>query len=223
MQEEPLSRRRILDAAVVLVDEQGLRALTMRGLGASLGVDPMALYRHVPGREDLLDGIVETVVEDMLDLPDGGRRTRPEHWRDDVRHLAYGVRRVALAHPEVFPLVATRPPAAPWVRPPVRSLRLVEHFFCIVIEAGHTATSAVVAYRAFAGFLLGHLSPEVSALGVDVGPVELPDPRDGASSDLSEYPYLQSVESELLQQHSDDEFSESLESLLDRMADMVPA
>lgn len=54
----PLDRRRVLDAAVVFVDQQGLRRLTMRRLGAFLGVNAMALYRYVPSRENLLDGVV---------------------------------------------------------------------------------------------------------------------------------------------------------------------
>ena len=52
-----LDRERILQAAIDFIDESGLAALTMRRLGASLGVEAMALYRYVPGREDLLDGV----------------------------------------------------------------------------------------------------------------------------------------------------------------------
>src|SRR5918911_4494229 len=55
----PLDRRRVLAAAVEFIDEHGLETLTMRRMGAHLGVEGMALYRHVTGREDLLDGVVE--------------------------------------------------------------------------------------------------------------------------------------------------------------------
>ena len=64
-----LDQRRILGAAVRFIDENGLRALTMQRLGAYLGVEGMALYRYVPGREALLDGVVETVVDELSATP----------------------------------------------------------------------------------------------------------------------------------------------------------
>src|SRR4028118_2057504 len=112
-----LDRRRILGAALEYIDRNGLGALTMRRLGAHLGVEAMALYRYVPGREQLLDGVVETVIDELYGDP--GVPLRAAHgWQDFLQRLAHGVRRIALAHPEVFPLVATRPPAPPPARPP---------------------------------------------------------------------------------------------------------
>ena len=74
----PLSRERVLAAAVALVDGHGLPALTMRRLAVDLGVEAMSLYYHLPGKEGLLDGLVETVV-DEIDAAVGrlaGRRRR---------------------------------------------------------------------------------------------------------------------------------------------------
>ena len=68
--ESGLDQRRIVQAAVRFIDERGLRELTMRRLGAYLGVEGMALYRYVPGREALLDGVVETVVDELFTDPD---------------------------------------------------------------------------------------------------------------------------------------------------------
>ena len=99
-------------------DERGLKELSMRRLGAYLGVDAMALYRYVPSKEILLDGIVELVIDELYSDPDVHMSSSPRDWQDYLWRLAHGVRRIALAHPLVFPLVATRPPAAPWVRPP---------------------------------------------------------------------------------------------------------
>jgi hypothetical protein len=65
-----LDQRRILGAAVQFIDENGLRMLTMQRLGAYLGVEAMALYRYIPGREALLDGVVETVVDELFGDPD---------------------------------------------------------------------------------------------------------------------------------------------------------
>ena len=62
---EPLSRERVLAAAVALADAEGLPALTMRRLAADLGVEAMSLYYHLPGKEALLDGLVDTVVGEI--------------------------------------------------------------------------------------------------------------------------------------------------------------
>jgi AcrR family transcriptional regulator len=205
-----------LDAAVMFIDEQGLRRLTMRRLGAALGVDAMALYRYVPGRENLLDGVVETVIDELYGDPEV-HLSAADDWRDYLRRLAHGVRRMALAHPQVFPLIASRPPAAPWVRPPLRSLRWVESLLETLLGQGFSDAGAVAAYRAFSSFLLGHLLLEVSALGVDTGPVEEVDPRAPISTDLTTYPHLERLEAELSQDHSAAEFDASLENLLDRI------
>jgi len=213
----------VLGAAVVLIDEQGLRQLTMRNLGAYLGVDAMALYRYVPGRENLLDGIVESVIDELYGDPDVHMSAESENWQEYLRRLAHGVRRIALAHPQVFPLVATRPPAAPWVRPPLRSLRWMESFLDTLLRHGFSDVGAVASYRAFSSFLLGHLLLEVSALGVDTGPVEEVDPDQPRTRDLSSYPHLQRLEPALSEDHAAVEFDESLENLLTRLAEYASA
>jgi AcrR family transcriptional regulator len=214
-----LDQRRILGAAVQFIDEYGLRELTMRRLGSYLGVEGMALYRYVPGREALLDGIVETVVDELYGDPDVHLEAHAG-WVDYLQRLAHGLRRIALAHPEVFPLVATRPPAAPWVRPPLRSLRWIESLLQVMTSAGFSDDAAAAAYRAFSSFLLGHLLLEVSARGVETGPVEEPDvpPAD----DLSSYPILQRLEPHLSQDVAAADFEEALEALLDRIALLLP-
>jgi AcrR family transcriptional regulator len=211
----PLDRRTILLAAVQLIDENDLRYLTMCRLGAHLGVEGMALYHYIHGREDLLDGIVELVIDDLYGDPD--RYIKADDWQDYTVRLAHGVRRIALTHPQVFPLVATRPPAAPWVRPPLRSLRWMESFLDTLHRCGFSDAGCVSAYRAFSSFLLGHLLLEVSAQGADVGPIEQADPDATPLTDLTEYPRLKSLEPELSQDHSAEEFDEALETLLDRI------
>ncbi|MEJ7650233.1 MAG: TetR/AcrR family transcriptional regulator C-terminal domain-containing protein [Nakamurella sp.] len=211
----PLSRRKIVEAAVVMIDDHDLRYLTMRRLGTALGVEAMALYHWVHSREDLLDAIVELVIDDLYGDPDV--HLSADQWQDYLQRLAHGVRRIALAHPQVFPLIATRPPAAPWVRPPLRSLRWMESFLDTMYRCRFTDASCVAAYRAFSSFLLGHLLLEVSAQGADIGPIEQADPDDPPRTDLREYPRLKSLEAELSQDHSAGEFEEALETLLDRL------
>ena len=216
-----LDRDRILRGAVAYIDEHGLPALTMRRLGASLGVEAMALYRYVPGREDLLDGVVEMVIETLFDDDDGDDIYIGGHngWQDYLVRLGHGMRRVALAHPAVFPLVVSRPPAAPWVRPPLRSLRLVESFLDTMHEGSFSDQAAVAAYRAYSSFLLGHLLLEVTQIGAQVSLLDAPegDPEAQARTDLTPYPHLMRSEELLGADKSAAEFEESLENLLDRL------
>ena len=210
-----LSRRKVLAAAVETIDTNGLRDFSMRQVANRLGVEAMALYHYVHGREDLLDGIVEFVIDDLYGDPHVHMDT--DDWQDYLVRLAHGVRRIALAHPLLFPLIATRPPAAPWVRPPLRSLRWMESFLETLHRCRFSDAASVAAYRAFSSFLLGHLLLEVSAQGADTSPIEQDPPDSPQLSDLEGYPRLKSLEPELSQDHSAEEFEESLENLIDRL------
>jgi AcrR family transcriptional regulator len=212
----PLDRDRILTAAVRFIDDNGLLDLTMRKLGAVLGVEAMSLYRYVPGREELLDGVVDTIVNEMY--ADSDVIHEPEDgWQDFLQRLAHGVRRIALAHPIAFPLIASRPPEAPWLRPPLRNLDWVESFLKGMIDEGFSDASAVAAYRAFTSFLLGHLLLEVSSLGADVGPLDTLEAGEQDPS-LVDYPHVRRLSGALGEDHSAVEFEESLENLIDRIA-----
>ena len=158
-----LNRRLVLQAALDLVDESGLGALTMRRVAQRLDVEAMSLYTWVTNREGLLDGIVEIVLDQLYDDPEV--HLEPvDDWRDFLSRIAYGVRRLALAHPRAFPLVATRPPEAPWVRPPLRSLRWIEAFLSGLRSRGFSEDATIYAYRAFSSFLLGFLLLETGAI-----------------------------------------------------------
>lgn len=213
---QPLSRERIVDAALAFIDDQGLPGLTMRRLGGELGVEAMALYRYVPGKEDLLDAVVESLIEgmrqdeDVLDAPRDG-------WQDFLIRLAHGVRRVALEHPKAFPLLASRPPEAPWLRPPLRSLAWVEVFLSGLVSEGFTEEAAVAAYRAYTSMLLGHLLLEVSNHGADVGPLDVLDDKSGDDAEVRTYPRVDRMRGPLSEDHAATEFDESLEALLDRI------
>jgi AcrR family transcriptional regulator len=206
----------VLTAAVEFIDQHGLAALTMRRLGAHLGVEAMALYRYVPGRESLIDGVVETVLDELQSDPDV--HLSPIHgWQDYLHRLAHGIRRIALAHPAVFPTVSTRPPAAPWIRPPLRSLRWVESFLNALTANGFSDEAAVAAYRAYTSFLLGHLLLEVAQRGVSITPEDEPEGSRQATVNLDAYPNVQRLEPLLSEDESAAEFDEALESLLDRL------
>ncbi|WP_312877606.1 TetR family transcriptional regulator [Lentzea indica] len=95
----PLSRERVLAAAVALVDSDGIQSLTMRRLAADLGVEAMSLYYHLPAKEALLDGVVETVLAEIdaatARLPTNG----DDDWRARIRRQFLAARQVMLRHP----------------------------------------------------------------------------------------------------------------------------
>jgi TetR/AcrR family tetracycline transcriptional repressor len=220
----PLSHQRIVAAAVDFVDRNGLAALTMRRLGTELGVEAMSLYRYVAGRDDLLEGMVEQVV-DRLHLDPGNERAGPgDSWQAYLQWLAHGVRALAREHPQVFPLIATRHPAAPWLRPPLRSLQVVEDFLSTLVAHGFTDDQAVAAYRAFSSFLLGHLLLEAAMLGTRAVPAVDPGeetrsagPTAGCDVDLRQFPLLRRLGDRLSEDHATAEFERALEDLLDRL------
>lgn len=211
-----LSRERIVGVAVSFIDEHGLPGLSMRKLGGMLGVEAMSLYRYVPGKDDLLDAVVESLIDELERDPEVYTTPR-DGWQDFLARLAHGVRRVALAHPKGFPLIASRPAEAPWLRPPLRSLDWVERFLDALITEGFSDESAVAGYRAFTSFLLGHLLLQVSSQGADLGPldvhVEAEEP-DG----LHQWPAVRRLQRALAEDHAATEFEEALEALLERMS-----
>ncbi len=216
-----LDRDVIVRAALESIDRHGAQGLTMRGLGQDLGVEAMSLYRYVSGREDLLEAVVAMLLEGIHpDLDDQLGST----WQGYLQSLAHAVRQIALDHPAAFPLVATRHPAAPWLRPPLRSLELVEDFLSTLSDFGFSDDQVVGTYRAFSSFLLGNLLLESAMRGADTSPVEVPldegdatVPNADGQVDLSDSPKVAKFRPLLSEDRSADEFEISLETLLDRL------
>jgi AcrR family transcriptional regulator len=103
----PLSRDRVLRAAITLADEKGLDALTMRELGLRLGVEAMSLYNHVANKDDILDGMVDLVVEEIV-LP-----SNESDWKEAMRRRATSAREVFSGHPWVSALIDSRQSSGP--------------------------------------------------------------------------------------------------------------
>jgi AcrR family transcriptional regulator len=211
----PLDQDLIIREAVRFIDEFGRDRLTMRRLGARLGVEAMALYRYVPGREQLLDGVVEAVMDELYHKTMTGDYA--DSWQEFLEKMAHGVRDLALSHPKVFPLVATRPPAAPWLRPPLRSLRWVEGFLEGLGRHGFSTDDCVTAYRAFSTFLLGHLLLETGSADDDLTDNAAEDIEFYESNNLADYPILQQHTAQLSEDVYGDEFEDSLEDLINRI------
>ena len=145
-----IDRAAILDAAMELADERGLEAVTMHAVAQRLSVTPMALYRHVDGKQALLDGLVERLLT-SYPLP---RADAP--WRGRLTATAEAVRATAKRHPAVFPLLLTRPavtPAARVVRDCVQAA---------LREAGLPADEATRAERLVSTAILGFAASEAA-------------------------------------------------------------
>jgi AcrR family transcriptional regulator len=156
-----LSRDLVLSKALALVDAEGLEALTMRRLGQELGRDPMSLYRYAANRAALLDGVSEMVLNELAIFPDD-----PD-WQAQLRKIAHDLRLLALRHPNVVPLLVTRPLSTPLGLRPLGTLRPLEQILALLIEAGFAPTAALHVYRAYYGFLYGHILNELQEYIVD--------------------------------------------------------
>src|SRR6476619_7124115 len=150
-----VSRSVILHAALRLVDRDGSDGLSMRRLSEEVGRDPTVLYRHVPSKAALLDGVAEIVLGQLrVDTAD------PD-WTGQLRAVAHDFRRLALAHPNVVPLLVTRPLATPLGRRPLGMLRPLEDVLTLLTFAGFSGADALHIYRVLFGYLHGHILDEL--------------------------------------------------------------
>jgi len=153
-----LSREATLRAALEIIDEDGVEGLSMRRLGRALGRDPMSVYRHAATKAELLDGVAETVLEELsVDTTD-------DDWAAQLRTVARQFRGLALAHPNVVPLLVTRPLATPIAMRPLGTLRPLEAILELLIRAGFSDVDALHVYRSFYGFIQGHVLNELQEL-----------------------------------------------------------
>jgi len=209
-----LTRESIVAAALAQIDESGVHAVSMRSLAQALDVEAMSLYRYVRGREDLLEGVVALLMSDLISTLDD---EVAEHWQGFLQAIAHQVRLIAVEHPRAFPLVASRNPAAPWLRPPLRSIEVVDAFLTALLERGFTDAQAVATYRSFSSFLLGQLLLE--AAGHD----DLVEPPPDSTAEQDEpdaetrAPQVFRLREKLSEDRSREEFEVALEALLDRL------
>ncbi|MBN9605996.1 MAG: TetR/AcrR family transcriptional regulator C-terminal domain-containing protein [Actinomycetales bacterium] len=136
-----LSRGRIVGTAIELADRDGLDAISMRRLATQLKVDPMALYHHVDGKDELVDAMLDRVVSDIVPVT-------AEPWRDALRGTVHAARGVMLAHPWAMRALEARP-ATPAV------LRHVDAVLGILRGGGFSRALSHHAVHLFGSRLLG--------------------------------------------------------------------
>ncbi|MGH3712814.1 MAG: TetR/AcrR family transcriptional regulator [Micromonosporaceae bacterium] len=146
----------MLQAALRYVDEHGLSALSMHKLGAELGVKGMSLYNHVPGKDGLLDGIVEAMWAEVP-LP----QETGTDWRRDVRALAQTLRDLVHRHPKAAPLLMSRPTM------PTPALELLDRYLRRLTEGGLPQQRAVELMRTVYGYGIGFALAELTWMESD--------------------------------------------------------
>ena len=176
---EPLARERIVDAAMRIIDDEGLDALSMRRLGAELGVNPMAAYYHVPNKAALYDLVVDAVMTGV----DTSVIDPAAPLADQLKLAARAYRAAILAHPHAIPVLAARSLRS------AAALRPVEPFLGILFAASLTADEALAAVDAVAQYILG------GAVGYyhHIVDSEAGEQREFEALDPSEFPHMSRV------------------------------
>jgi len=148
----PLTRERILDCALKLIDDQGLSGFSIRGLGDKLGVKGMAVYYYFPSKTDIIDALIGELMGRVDFAPDA------TDWLTRMRRLHASMREVLLEHPSLLPAVILRPfNTAP-------AVNVTETVLDILLNAGFDETSALHAYQALRAYVLGYTLTETVGL-----------------------------------------------------------
>jgi AcrR family transcriptional regulator len=201
----PLSRGRIVEAAIALVERDGPAALSMRRLGSQLGVEGMALYHHVAGRDELLRAIADRLLEPL------SRLEPTDDWREACRRFASALRGIAKARPRAFVLVGLEPLDT------AASLQPVERLLDALVAAGFCAADALAIYRAVASYARGYALAEATGFTVDAAHA---DGRQRLRAlDRQRFPILAGRSRELAELDADAAYELGLRALLDGLPD----
>jgi AcrR family transcriptional regulator len=199
----PLNRDRVVDAALAIVDRDGLEGLTMRRLAAELGVEAMSLYHWFPNKAAILDGLVEAAIRETATV---AGLDRAAGWRDSLQGLALAYRHVLKAHPNTLACISGRPGKS------VEAMRHIERMLEVLRSDGFSPELATQSMQAVLAYITGAVSAEVgrSAPHGSVGEFFTRFPRD-------EFPRLNEV-ARLYggpPPEGDEQFGFGLEALLD--------
>jgi len=202
---EPLSRMRVLQAAVALADEAGLEGFSMRGLAQELGVVPMALYRHVANKDELVDGMVDIVFSE-IELP-----AADLDWRAAMRRRAISTREALKRHGWAIGMMESR-------RPGPANLRNHDAVMGCLRGGGFSFEMAIHAYSVQDAYIYGFALQERD-LGFETpgSAGEAAQRRAETIDALEDYPYLVEVATKLRDAGYDSavEFAWGLDLILD--------
>jgi len=201
----PLSRERILRAALELADAGGTAALTMQQIGRRLGVEAMSLYRHVANKDDILDGIVDLVFVE-IELP-----ADRASWRSVLRARSISARGALRRHPWAIALMESR------MTPGPANLRSHEDTLTVLLDSGFSAITATHAYNLVDSYVLGFALQEVNLPFSNAEELAVVGEDLLARVPADAYPNLVRTSRELLASGFDygDEFEVGLDLILD--------
>jgi AcrR family transcriptional regulator len=209
----PLSRDRVLSAAVTLADQDGIESLSMRKLAQEFGVVPMALYKHVANKDDMLDGMVDVVFSE-IDLPPGGT-----DWKAGMRQRAISARRVLARHRWAIGLTESR------MKPGATNLRHHDSVIGCLREAGFSIEMAIHAYSALDSYIYGFALQEQTLPFDNPGDVGEVAEEMLSQFPAEEYPYLKETIVELIDKSGweyADEFEFGLDLILEGLEELGP-
>ena len=146
----PLTRQRVLGAAVGLADVAGIESLTMRKLGQELGVEAMSLYNHVANKDDILDGMVDLVFGE-IDIPGGA-----DDWKAAMRRRAISAHEALLRHPWATSLMQSR------TKPGPATLRHHDSVLGSLRGAGFSVVMAAHAFSVIDGYVYGFALQQIN-------------------------------------------------------------
>jgi AcrR family transcriptional regulator len=153
-----LSKAEILEAALALVDEEGLEALSMRRVAASIGVSPMGLYRHVATRDEIVQGIADMALEDIdIELDATGT------WDAQLKAVFIQIHETLLAHPGLIHVLHVQPISAE------RALDTVEALLGILRGSGFSGEEAVAIVGALQSYTFGFTVQQRARIGTEEG------------------------------------------------------
>ena len=162
---EPLSRERVLSAAVALADVHGVEAVTMRRLAQELGVEAMSLYNHVGGKDDVLVGMIDVVMQEIAARAgEVAGPARAAEWKRVVRERFLAARAVQLRHPWAHRLFQARATMTPTV------LHYFDSLVGALREGGFSIDLAHHAMHALGGHALGYTEERFVTGAGDLGP-----------------------------------------------------
>jgi len=174
----PLNLERTLQVALVIADDEGLEAVTMRRLARELGVEAASLYHHVSGKDQILDGLIDAVAAE-IEPP-----TPSADWRAAISERAYHTRRALRRHPWSVSLMASRKSPGP------ATLGLLETGIRCFREGGFSVTEAAHAISVVDSYVHGFVLQEVNLPFRDESELAAMTGAIMETFPASEFPYL---------------------------------